>query len=89
MDFETKCNIVAECWLITRNHESWQELLKYGDIGFPLAYAVKENIATVDERGENFIEELYSLLVSTLDIPDVEYADFEAMLDANIAQQDN
>lgn len=89
MDFETKCSIVSECWLVTRNHEAWKELLNYGDLGFPLAYAVTENIATVDERGKGFIEELYSLIVATLDIDDTEYADFEAMLDANIAQQEN
>lgn len=85
MDFNTKANIVAECWLVTRNHDAWQELIKYGDLGFPLAYAVTENVATVSEKGVAFIEELYDLIVATLDInPDMEYEDFEAMLDANI-----
>lgn len=87
-EMKRKTAIVAECWLVTRNHDAWQELIKYGDIGFPLAYAVNENIATVDQRGENFIEELYDLIAATLDIDSAwPYEDFEAMLDENIAKQ--
>lgn len=85
MDFKKKASIVSECWLATRTHHAWEELIKYGDLGFPLAYAVNDNMATVDSRGEAFIEELYSLIVTTLDIdPEAEYENFENMLDANI-----
>lgn len=85
MDFKKKAEIVTECWLATKTHKQWHELIQYGDLGFPLAYAVNDGMATVDARGQAFIEELYDLIVVTLDIDsDAEYENFEAMLDANI-----
>lgn len=89
MDFDTKAEIVAECWMIVRDQEAWQELLKYGDLGFPLAYSHVNKIATLEEKGTGFVEDVYTVMVATLGIPDEEYADFEAMLDKNIALNEN
>lgn len=91
MDFKTKAEIAAECWMATRKHESWKELLSYGDIGFPLAYSVTEGLATVTPLGKNYIEEIYDLILQTLQLEedDGPFVDFESMLDANIAKYSN
>lgn len=86
MNFDTKVDIVAECWMVTRNVEAWKELLTYGDIGFPLAYAYKTDLVELkSDKAKVYIEELYEIIAKTLDIDvDAEYNDFEDMLDANI-----
>ncbi len=86
MDFNTKADIVSDCWMTTREIEAWKQLHKYLDLGFPLAYAQINDFATLNDKGKALVDEAYDIIVATLTIPaDVDYADFEAMLDANIA----
>lgn len=86
MDFDTKADIVSDCWMTTREIEAWKQLHKYLDLGFPLAYAHVNDFATLDDKGKALVDEAYDIIVATLSISaDVDYADFEAMLDANIA----
>ena len=86
MDFDNKAAIVAECWMVVREQEPWQELLKYGDLGFPLAYSHDKGIVVLEEesKGKGFVEDVYTVMLATLGVPDEEYADFEAILDKNI-----
>lgn len=91
MDFETKADVVAQCWLVVRNSDDphWQELVTYGDIGFPLAYAYDQGFVTeLSRSGIAEVEDLYTLILKTLMLdPDSEFASFDAMLDENIARQ--
>ncbi len=88
MEFDKKAAIVAECWMIVRDQEVWEQLLKYGDLGFPLAYAHDNDFVELKERGRGFVEEVYDVMISTLGVPDEDYADFEAILDKNIAMNE-
>ncbi len=86
MDFNDKASIVAECWMTTREIEQWQDLHKYLDLGFPLAYAQANKFAELENSGKALVDEAYSLIITSLGVPeDADYEDFEAILDANIA----
>lgn len=86
---ERKVSCVAECWIVTRHIEQWSEIIRYGDVGFPLAWAHSEDMCKLTKRGEQFVDELYQIIVETLGLdPDKEYKDFEEMLDDNIAKQE-
>lgn len=90
MDFDTKADIVSDCWMTTREIEAWKQLHKYLDLGFPLAYAHLNKFAVLENKGKALVDEAYDIIVATLSIPaDVDYKDFEAMLDANIALNEN
>jgi hypothetical protein len=85
MDIKSKAGVVAECWMIVRNEEAWEQLIKYGDLGFPLAYAFTEGAIELNEQGENLVTEIYDVILASLNIPaDEEYADFEAVLDKHL-----
>ena len=85
MDFDDKAHVVAEAWMLVRKSSEWDDVVKYGDVGFPLAYAYDNDLCSVQEgRGRAYVEEVYELLLNILQVPDIEYADFEAMLDKNI-----
>lgn len=84
MNFDDKAAIVAECWMIVRKQEAWEQLMAYGDLGFPLAYAYVNKAISLEEKGVTFIEEVYDVMVASLDIPEEDYVDFEAMLDKHI-----
>ena len=88
-EFDRKAKIAAQCWMLTREVETWAEIIKYGDIGFPLAYAHTAGLVEVNKKGAVPVLEVYDIIVESLDIdPDKEYEDFEAMLDQRIEDQD-
>lgn len=84
MEFDTKAEIVSECWMIVRKQEAWAQLLEFGDLGFPLAYAYTNKLISLEEKGAAFVDEVYTVMLASLDIPDEDYADFEAVLDKHI-----
>lgn len=85
MNFDKKAQIVSEAWMLIRKSGEWDEIVKYGDVGFPLAYAHDNELATIKEGGKKYVLEMYDLIANVLQIPnDEEYEDFEAMLDKNI-----
>jgi hypothetical protein len=85
MEFDKKAAVVAECWMIVREQEVWKDLLKYGDLGYPLAYAYDNGMIELKDKARNFVEEVYDVMLASLGIPDEDYENFEALLDKNIA----
>lgn len=79
MKYEDKERIVSEAWFAIMAHEAWADVLKYGDLGFPLAYASQRGLATLTDGARAFVVEVYQVLIESLDIPDVEYPDFAEM----------
>ena len=88
-EFARKAAIVAEVWMICRDNDAWSEIIKYGDLGFPLGYAHKAKLATLQPSGKKTVVEIYDVIVESLGIEDKEYEDFEAMLDQKIADQES
>ena len=88
MGFDDKAKVVAECWMIVRDAETWDEIVNYGDLGFPLAYAHLAELAELKEDGRKLVNDIYEIILKSLDLPeDKFYEDFEAVLDEKIALQ--
>lgn len=88
MEFETKLQIVADAWIATKGQEAWRELREYGDIGFPLAYAVSAGFAKLKgEQPRHFIEEVYSLILASLELPEGEYLSWQEINDLALEKQ--
>jgi hypothetical protein len=68
--FSDVVNILAELWMDYREEESAKDLFQYGDLGFPLAYAIAEGIVESSPLAEQYIKEIWELLLSMLDIED-------------------
>jgi len=77
--FSRKIAILAELWMDYREEQGYKDLLEYGDLGFPLAYAFYNEIAVPNEIAKMYIDELWDLLLAGLDIEDS--GDFDTLND--------
>jgi hypothetical protein len=62
-----------------REEPGYTDLMEYGDLGFPLSYAIFNEIANPTELAEKYIEEIWDLLLAGLDIED--NGNFEVLSD--------
>jgi hypothetical protein len=76
--------ILADMWREELDNESLQELFEYGDIGFPLAYVIEEDIVPQTLVAQKYIDDLWEKTLLYLGIEDTgEYENFDEMaLDA-------
>jgi hypothetical protein len=77
--FSNRVAILAELWMDYREEPGYTDLMEYGDLGFPLAYAIYNDIAKPTVLAEKYIDELWDLLLAGLDIEDS--GDFEDLAD--------
>jgi len=68
--FSSKVMILAELWMDYRDVEPFTDLLTYGDLGFPLSYAISEKIVESTPLAEEYINELWELFLGQLEIED-------------------
>lgn len=66
--FENKCSILSQVWLEFRDDENFSQFMSYGDLGLPLAYAIDSGIVKNTDEAQNFIEEVFELLLGILGI---------------------
>jgi hypothetical protein len=69
--YSNKVSILGEYWLEFRDEE--EELIKYGDLGFPLAYAISEGIVESTPQAEEYINEIWKLMLRNLRAKDTGY----------------
>jgi len=62
--------ILSELWMDYRDEEALKELIGYGDLAFPLAYAISEGIVESTPLAEQYIYEVWNLLLGLLEIED-------------------
>ena len=80
MEYKDKERIVGQSWFPIMANESWSEVQKFGDIGFPLAYGGQHDLCVVDEgQGQEYVVEVYEVLLTSLGIPDGEYESWSEM----------
>lgn len=66
--FENKCYILADLWMNYRDDEEFADFVEYADLGLPLAYMLDNNLVKTINNSEKFIEEVFDVLLSSLDI---------------------
>lgn len=79
--FSNQCEILADLWLNYRTDESFVDFIEYNDIGLPLAYAVSNGIATVNDLGSKLIQETFALLLEGLGLDDTGLDNLDDLLD--------
>lgn len=82
-DFDSKVQILADVWIEYRNEDAFQELLSFADLGFPLAYAINNNIIRVEPEDEAtwLIEQTFTLLLQLLNVEDTGYKSITDLFD--------
>lgn len=72
---ENKITILAKLWLDYKFDEEFQDFIEYNDIGLPLAYVASENLVTLNESGEKYLDETWNLFLESIGIEDVGFED--------------
>jgi len=82
--FSDKCLILAELWMDYRTDENFQEMFEYGDLAFPLAFAIVEKVVEPTPLATEYIEEIWDILLDSLEIVDTgEYQTLQDLFDVN------
>ena len=80
MKYKDKERIVGESWFAIMANKSWKEVQKFGDLGFPLAYGATNGLCVVEEgQGQEYVVEVYDVLLKSLGIPEGEYESWSEM----------
>lgn len=72
---ENKIAILGKLWLDYKFDEDFQDFIEYNDVGLPLAFIVSENLATLSESGEKYLDETWNLFLESIGIEDVGFED--------------
>jgi len=80
--FANKCAILGELWISYRDDEDYQEFIEYNDIGLPLAYILDSEIADLNDKSANYINETFALLLQMLEIEDEGFDGLDELLSA-------
>lgn len=75
--FEVKCEILSDLWMEYRDDEDFADLFSYGDLAFPLAYALTNGHIESTDSVQGFIEEVFDLLVSSMGLEDTGFEDLD------------
>jgi hypothetical protein len=80
--FEKRCEILADFWLTYDDDETFQEFIKYNDLGLPLAYAYSNEIISypASDKAKALIDEAWRLLLSGLSREDTGFEDLSDLL---------
>jgi hypothetical protein len=80
--FEAKCDILGELWIYYRDSQEFAEFIAFNDIGLPLAYAVANQLATLEPTGVRLVEDSFVMLMTGLDYQeDLGWSDLNEMLE--------
>lgn len=71
--FSNRCDILAELWTGYRDDEEFADFLDYNDLGFPIAFALSNEIVTATKEAEQLVDETWELFLGALDKEDTGY----------------
>jgi hypothetical protein len=81
MELSSKIEILADLLANYKGSDDFADFIAYNDIGLPLAYAVREDLVTLNPLGEVYIVETYDVLIASLEAdPNGEYESLEDLL---------
>ena len=65
-----------------RTDEEFQDFIEYNDLGLPLAYAVASDLIEILPIAESYIDETFSLLITSLGLTDTGFDSLNEILDS-------
>ena len=81
-DFSNICDILGELYANYKNDKEFSDFIEFNDLGLPLAYMVRENLATPSDDGAKYIVETWDLFLKSLNIEDNGFTDLDSVLDS-------
>lgn len=82
--FSNKCEILGDLWMDYRTDEKFQDFVDYNDLGLPLAYAISASLVESSPMAEQYIEETFDLLITSLGLTDTGFDTLEQILESGV-----
>jgi hypothetical protein len=80
-DFSNVCDILGELYATYKDQKEFKDFLEFNDLGLPLAYMVRENLAVPSDDGAKYIVETWDLFIASLGIEDTGFETLNEILD--------
>jgi len=80
-DFSNVCNILGELFANYKDDNDFKDFIDFNDLGLPLAYLTKENLAVPSDDGARYIVESWEIFLKGLSLEDTGFTDLDSVLD--------
>lgn len=80
-DFSSVCEVLGELYANYKEDNDFKDFIEFNDLGLPLAYMVRENLAVPSDDGSRYIMETWQLFLTGLGIDDTGFANLNEVLD--------
>jgi hypothetical protein len=81
-DFSNVCDILGELYANYKDDKEFSDFIEFNDLGLPLAYMVRENLAVPSDDGAKYIVETWDLFLKSLNVEDSGFTDLDSVLDS-------
>jgi hypothetical protein len=81
-DFSNVCDILGELYANYKDDKEFSDFIEFNDLGLPLAYMVRENLAVPSDDGAKYIVETWDLFLKSLNVEDSAFTDLDSVLDS-------
>lgn len=78
--FDVRCDIISDLWVV--DDDNLQELYKEYEVGFALAFSVKNGYAEVTDEGLEVIDELWNTVLEIIGVEDTGFTSTEDLDEA-------
>jgi hypothetical protein len=80
-DFSNVCDILGELYANYKEDNDFKDFIDFNDLGLPLAYLTKENLAVPSDDGARYIMETWEIFLKGLRLEDTGFTDLDSVLD--------
>lgn len=80
-DFSSVCEILGELYANYKEDTDFKDFIEFNDLGLPLAYMVREKLATPSDDGSRYIMETWELFLNGLGVKDTGFSSLNHLLD--------
>jgi hypothetical protein len=81
-DFSDVCNILGELFSQYKEDKDFKDFIEFNDLGLPLAYLTRENLAVPSDDGARYIMETWEIFLHGLRLEDTGFTDLDSVLDS-------
>lgn len=81
-DFSNVCDILGELYSQYGEEKEFKDFIEFNDLGLPLAYMVRERLATPSDDGIRYIMETWELFLHSLGAEDTGFANLDELLNS-------
>jgi hypothetical protein len=80
-DFSNVCDILGELFANYKEDKEFSDFIEFNDLGLPLAYLTRENLAVPSDDGARYIMETWAIFLEGLKLKDTGFTDLDSVLD--------